>query len=245
LIRIFDFIEDSAIDTTFLDELRRGFDIARAPHHSAAMLWILFIVLSVFGGAAATGMLLNEKRRKALPGGSLKSLPAQAGDVLAERGLRDLRAQDVITIDGRDFLCEGVLHYDEDGHQWICGRVVDGSEEQWLLVGIERTGGNRSRLLKIDASIAVSGYPPESLLVDDIRFALDKRGNATCKMTGDVGALGDMRKDRLERHAERCRWWLYSADAQDSILIEQFGADYRCLRGKKIGLTTIELIPGS
>jgi hypothetical protein len=209
------------------------------------MLWILFIVLSVLGGAAATGMLLNERRRKALPGSDLKALPAQTGDVLAERGLREMRAQDVLTIDGRDFLCEGVLHYDEDGHHWICGRVVDGTDEQWLLVGIERVGGDRSRLLKLDETIVISGYPPESLLVGDVRFALDKRGNATCKMVGDVGALGNMRKDRLERHAERCRWWLYGANAQDSILIEQFGGDFRCLRGAKIGLTTVELIPGS
>jgi hypothetical protein len=138
-----------------------------------------------------------------------------------------------------------VLHYDEDGHRWICGRVVDGSDEQWLLVGIERTGGNTARLMQLDSSINVSGYPAESLLVNDVRYTLDKRGNATCKMSGDVGSMSDMRKDRMERHAERCRWWLYSAGAEDSVLVEQFGSDYRCMRGKKIGLTTVELMPGS
>ncbi len=223
-----------------------AFDAAQRWPHSASMLLILFVMIAVLGGAAVVGLAVNERRRKALPSGNRpKALPAAVGDVLAERGLREMRTGDVLTIDGRDFLCEGVLNYDEDGHRWVCGRVVDGSDARWMLVGIERSGSNSARMLQHDETISISGYPAETLLVGDAKFVLDKRGTATVKMDGDVGALGDLRKDRMERHAERCRWWLYNAPGDESVLVEQFGSDYRALRGKKIGLTTVELMPGS
>ena len=82
-------------------------------------------------------------------------------------------------------------------------------------------------------------------MIGDVRYVLDKRGAATCELHGDVGALGDLKKDRPEGHVERCRWWLYSAPGEDTLIVEQWGADYRVLRGKKIVEGTIELIPGS
>jgi len=88
-------------------------------------------------------------------------------------------------------------------------------------------------------------YPPEAIVVGDVRFALDKRGTATCTLKGDVGPLGVGTKDRPEGHTERCRWWLYSAPGEDTMLVEQWGSDYRVLRGKKVGDATIELMPGS
>jgi hypothetical protein len=210
------------------------------------MLLILFVMLAVLGGAAAVGIAVNERRRKALPGGSSqKVLSAGSGDVLAERGLRDMRVGDVLTIEGRDFLCEGVMNYDEDGHRWICGRIVDGSEVRWLLVGLERGGSSSARLMQQDETLKISGYPPEALLVGDVRFGLDKRGTATVKFTGDVGSLSEMKKDKVAQHAERCRWWLYSGGGEVGVFIEQYGSDYRALKGDKIGLTTVELMPGS
>ena len=82
-------------------------------------------------------------------------------------------------------------------------------------------------------------------MLGDIRYALDKRGTATCELRGDLGALGDLKKDRPEGHVERCRWWLYSAPGEDTLIVEQWGADYRLLRGTKIVEGTIDLIPGS
>ena len=185
------------------------------------------------------------KSNKQLPGGGQRALPAGSGDKLIERGVRDLRVDDVLTIDGRDFLCEGMINYDEDGHRWIGGRVVDGSDVKWLFVGIERASASSTRLLSQDSSTPLTGYPPEALVIDDIRYALDKRGAATCSLFGDIGGLGAMKKDRPEGHVERCRWWLYNAPGDDTMIVEQWGSDYRMLRGKKVGDGTVELIPGS
>jgi hypothetical protein len=208
------------------------------------MLWIVFLMLTVLGGAAVMGIAVNERRRKALPGSDRAALPAATEGRATERTLRELRVNDVVTIDGRDYLCEGVVSYDEDGHRWVAGYIVDGAEKYWLLIGIERTGASTPRLLSTDAT-PVSGYPPEAMVVGEQRFSLDKRGTATCKLAGDVGGLANLKKDRPDGHVERCRWWLYSAPGDDSMIIEQWGDDYRTLRGKKIDGATIDLIPGS
>ena len=56
---------------------------------------------------------------------------------------------------------------------------------------------------------------------------------------------GDLKKDRPEGHVERCRWWLYTAPGDDTLLVEQWGSDYRVLRGKKVGEGVIELMQAS
>jgi hypothetical protein len=208
------------------------------------VIWILLVLLTVIGGATAVGIAVNE-RRKSLPGGSsARALPA-AGDKLLERTARDVRVDDVLTIDGKDFLVEGLINYDEDGHRWTGARVVDGSDVKWLIAGLERTGGGAMRLLAQDETTQISGYPPEVLVIGDVRYALDKRGAANCALHGDVGPLGALKKDRPEGHVERARWWLYSAPGDDTLLLEQWGTDYRVLRGKKVSEGTIDLIPGS
>jgi hypothetical protein len=209
------------------------------------VLWILLVLLTVIGGVAAVGIAANE-RRKALPGGggAPRALSA-AGDKLLERTVRDLRVDDVLTIDGKDFIVEGMINYDEDGHRWTGARVVDGGDVHWLIVGIERTGAGSVRLLVQDEATQIAGYPPEVLVIGEVRYALDKRGAATCALSGDLGPLGALKKDRPDGHVERARWWLYSAPGDDTLLLEQWGSDYRVLRGKKVGEATLELIPGS
>jgi len=207
------------------------------------VIWILLVLLVVVGGGAAIGIAMRSNKQ--LPGGGQKALPAGSGDKLLERTVRDLRVDDVLTIDGKDFLVEGMIQYDEDGHRWISGRIVDGGDVKWLLIGIERASASSTRLLAQDSTTPLTGYPPEALVIGETRYVLDKRGAATCSLYGDVGGLGAMKKDRPEGHVERCRWWLYNATGDDTLVVEQWGQDYRMLRGKKVGDGTVELIPGS
>ncbi len=205
------------------------------------MIWILLVVLTVLGGVAAVGIAASERRKALAEGKTPKALPERH----VERTVNEMRVDDVITIDGRDYLCEGTIAYDEDGHRWLCGRCVDAGDIKWLMVGLERAGGSAARLLAQDTEHPISGYPPEAIVVGELRYALDKRGTATCELKGDVGTLGDLKKDRPDGHVERCRWWLYSAPGDDTLVVEQWGADYRVLRGKKVGEGTVELMPAS
>ena len=205
------------------------------------VIWILLVVLTVLGGVTAVSIAANA--RKALPAGPPKALGT--GDKLHERTVADVRVNDIVTIDHKDYVCEGVINYDEDGHRWVAGRCVDNTVVKWLVVGLERTGSGATRLLTQDDETHISGYPPEAIVVGELRYAVDKRGTATCELKGDVGGLGDLKKDRPEGHVERCRWWLYTAPGEDTLLVEQWGSDYRVLRGKKVGEGVIELMQAS
>lgn len=207
------------------------------------MLWILLVVITVLGGAAAVGIAMKD--RKKLPSGNGQKLLTDGKDRLIERGVRDLRVDDVLTMDGKDFLVEGLISYDEDGHKWIAGRVVDAGDVKWLVIGLERASATSTRMLQQDDSTPITGYPPEAIVIGETRYVLDKRGAATCRLDGDLGGLAGLKKDRPAGHVERCRWWLYGAPGDDTLLVEQWGSDYRVLRGKKIVEGTIELIPGS
>lgn len=200
------------------------------------------MILIVVGGVAAVGVASNERRKALSAGGSTKALAPGKGDHLIERTLRDLRVDDIVTIDGHDFVCEGVIAYDEDGHRWIAGRCIDDKDIRWIVIGIERAGAGATRMLKEDDTLQLSGYPPEAIVVGEVRYALDKRGTATAELRGDVGSLAGMTKDRPPGHVERCRWWLYSAPGEDTLLVEQWGSDFRALRGKKINEGTIDLM---
>ena len=210
---------------------------------------LLLMLLVVVGGAATVGgvMYASEKRKRLGSGGDRKALPAGGGlsGNLIERGIRDLRVGDVLTIDTKDYVVEGTINYDEDGHRWVAGRSVDGADTVWLVVGIERVGTALLRVLRQEAEHEVSGYPPEAMVIGETRYTLDKRGTATCKMSGELGALGAAKDKRPENHVERCRWWLYNGAGDDTLVLEQWGGEYRVLRGKKVSPDTVDLIPGS
>src|SRR5258706_2409104 len=93
---------------------------------SQRVIWILLVVLTIVGGVAAVGVASRERKSLGSGGGGPKALPAggQGDNKLLERTIRDLRVNDVLTIDGKDFICEGLVAYDEDGHRWSAGRAV-------------------------------------------------------------------------------------------------------------------------
>lgn len=208
------------------------------------VIWILLVLLTVAGGVAAVTAVARD-RKKELPGrGWQRALPS-SGDTLLERTVRELRVDDVIQMDTKDFLVEGLLGYDEDGHRWQSARITDGGVVSWLVIGMDRAAASSARLLQQDADSQIAGYPPEALVIGEVRYTMDKRGTATVSLYGDVGGLGALKKDRPEGHVERCRWWLYNAPGDDTVVVEQWGPDYRVLRGKRVLESTIELMQGS
>jgi hypothetical protein len=210
------------------------------------MLIGLLVFLAVVAGAAAVGggLYVAAKRRQ-LAG---ESLPALTGGEppLLERTLHDLRTGDVIQHGSRDYLVEGLVSYDEDGHRWSAGRLVDGDVVLWLVAGMERLGARSSlRLLSEDREVAVSGFPPDNLVVGDVRFRLDTRGTASAKFSGDVGPLPGKRGDPKYDTVERCRWWRYEGPGDETLIVEQWGGEYRVLRGQRVSDIVLEMIPGS
>ncbi|HWN66694.1 MAG TPA: DUF4178 domain-containing protein [Haliangium sp.] len=203
------------------------------------LLLAILILVSVFGG----GMILAQRRRALAGAPARPALPGghDDGSKLLNRTVADLRPGDVLTMDGKDFLVDGVIAYDEEGHRWSAGKVSDAGDVRWLVVGLERGGSLTARLLAEVTDIEVSGMPPEVLVTPETRYTLGRRGTATAQVRGQVGI-------RLRGEAgtvERCRWWLYETPGADTLLVEQWGDTFRVLRGQKVNPDLIELLPGS
>jgi hypothetical protein len=215
------------------------------------MFTALLIAILIAAGAATVvggGLALAAQRRRALgDGGRQRQLGSGAGGapLQLERTVRDLRVGDIIQHQGKDYLVEGVINYDEDGHRWVAGRLVDGGDIRWLVVGMERVGSGSMRLVVSDEEIAVSGYPPEVIVAGGKHYQLDKRGNATVKVSGETGNVLGSRKDLAPESVSRCRWWRYEGAGGDCVIVEQWGSDYRALRGGAVGAVDLEMIPGS
>lgn len=204
---------------------------------------ITILIVAAIATATAGSLAFMQRKRELAGSGDAKALPSGSEGKLLERTMRDLRTGDILSYEGRDYLVEGVVQYDEDGHKWCAGRMVDVDDVRWLVVGMERGGSLVTRMVKEDESVEIEGFPPEVLLVGEHRFSLDKRGTATARMTGDTG-LGTAPAEGIES-VERCRWWLYETPGDATMIVEQWGNTYRVLRGEKIGPGLIDMMPGS
>ena len=200
---------------------------------------LISVLVAIVGGAAYLGV-------RNARGGQLESGPEPKqltdGDKLLVRTVRDLRVGDVVSYSGREYLVEGAIHYDEAGHRWVAGRLVDVDAEKWLLVGMERAGADTVRLAEV-ADLDVSGYPPETMVVDSTRYNLEKRGTATAKATGQTDVLGG--SGLSSESVQRCRWWRYEGTGGKCLVIEQWGDAFRSLRGETIRISDLEMLPGS
>lgn len=212
----------------------------------------LLIAMLIIAGAATVvggGLMLASQKRRLPDADSQKRLgpgggPSSGSSSSSERGLRDLRVGDIVQYEGRDFLVEGVVLFDEDGHRWLSARVLDGRDERWVVAGMERAGTSRIRVLAHQPDIELSGYPPETLVAGGNRYALDKRGTATARLYGDVGEVGQASQNPADT-VVRCRWWRYESPGEACLIVEQWGDLYRALVGRIAGQSDIEMFPGS
>ena len=211
------------------------------------MFTALLIAMLIVAGATTViggGLVWQHQRRRALErAAEPRQLPAASARPHAlERGPREMRPGDIAQLEGRDWVVEAVLHYDEDGHRWATGRLVDVSEVRWLVAGMDRAGASALMLLADDTSIEIGSYPPEAIVQAERRYALERRGTATVRIEGDAGPLPGAVD---ARSVQRCRWWRYSAAGDGRVLVEQWGSDFRTLRGTALPDGALELMPGS
>jgi len=204
---------------------------------------LLIILLVVVGAATAVAGGIALARRRALAAGtSPRQLTSGDDKRRIERTLRDVRNGDIVSYDGRDYLVEGVIAYEEDGHRWNAGHLVDVHDHLWMMAGLERSGMLTVRVMTLTDELDVGNYPPEQLVHGGERYTLDKRGTATARMTGDTGFEKNGSDDD---RVMRCRWWLYSTPGKDTVVVEQWGDQFRVLRGQKVSSSDIELMPAS
>jgi hypothetical protein len=64
------------------------------------------------------------------------------------------------------------------------------------------------------------------------------------KIEGDAGGIPGT-QGLAPNSVLRCRWWRYAAAGDARLIIEQWGTDFRVLRGGALREGSIELMPGS
>lgn len=198
------------------------------------IIWILLALVAVLGG----GFLAYRRKqpRQIASGGA-----GAAG--LLERTLRDVRPNDVVQHAGRDYLVEGVVSYDEDGHTWRGARLADGGLERWLMIGLERGSAMTVRMLDLAAGVELGGYPPDTLEVSGTPYKLSGRGTATATFLGDLEGLPSPTGG--EGGSARCRWWKYAAAGEKTLIVEQWGELYRTLKGDTVRADAVDLLGAS
>jgi hypothetical protein len=209
---------------------------------------LIIALLAIVGAATVVSgglvVLARRTERQLAASDERRRLTDGRGEAALERGVEDVRVGDIVQRNGRDYLVEGVAEYDEDGHRWRAARLIDGRDENWLMVGLERGGNATLRWLSEDPSIDVAGYPPERITAAGIAFAQRGRGTATVRIAGDTGALASARTETPDS-VLRCRWWRYEAAGTGALVVEQWGTLFRALRGTSLRSDEVELIPAS
>jgi hypothetical protein len=199
------------------------------------LIWIVIVLAALTAGGALAVRSSRTRSRAALQG----RLDDQGH--LLQRTVKEVRLNDVVQHAGHDYLVEGVVQYDEDGHTWRAARVVDGGVEHWLLVGLERGAAPTLRLLDVAQGLEVSGYPPETLEHASVSYKLDKRGTANATFEGDVKGV----PTGPEGSAARCRWWKYQAAGEKVLVLEQWGDVFRALAGISVPVDDVDLLGAS
>lgn len=196
-------------------------------------IWLLLLLLLLL----ALALLAWQRRRQVRRGADPGLLPEP-------RTLFSLRQGDIVQFDGRDWVVEDRLLYDDDGFQWLEYLLQDGPERRWLSVveddwlelgwlepvprqGVEELAGLARR------------FPPR-LRWEGITYQLRETGSAT--LTASSRAMN--------RRPEGCRYGDYEADGGRLLTVEiwaggndQPGAVELSL-GRRIDPALVSLLPG-
>jgi hypothetical protein len=175
------------------------------------------LVLMVIGSGAFVWHATRRSRPNA------RALPHR------QRGVGDIRTRDVVSHLGRDWLVEGVLQLEEGGRRRRLARLVDGSDERWLLADSDELA-----LLARAEAEPPPLPPPDRLQLAGDSFHLVEAGGGRVARHGDVGS----------RSLERCRFWRYVGPGSRRAWLDEFRAA-ELLIGEAVPGALLELLPGS
>lgn len=149
------------------------------------------ILILVFLALIAGGAFVFFRGRKAQTGAGEPGpagLPqAPAPEPIGGVEVRAMKVGDVVNHEGRDYIVEGTLRFDQGGFRWEEHRLVDGPDSLWLSVeddeGLEIVVWERLRGAALEPG-------PGSLEHGGVSYDLDERGRANFTSEGVTGAPG-------------------------------------------------------
>ncbi len=172
-----------------------------------ALLVLLFLAL------IAGGVIVYLRGRRKVPAGSPPppAGPTQTPSPIGGADARALKVGDVVNYEGRDYVVEGTLRFDQGGFRWNEHRLVDGADALWLSVeddeGLEIVVWQRLRGAPLEPG-------PGTLEHGGVVYELDERGRASFTSEGTTGAPGGGTAEfaDYERGEERLSFERYGDD---------------------------------
>ncbi|MFQ6538847.1 MULTISPECIES: DUF4178 domain-containing protein [Aphanothece] len=162
--------------------------------------------------------------------------PPRSGTLaLRERTLFDLQLGDIVQADGRDWVVEDRLLYDDEGFQWLEYLLRDGEVARWLVVC-------EDDWLEVSWLESVPFRPPLPL-----PRQLSWQGRAyTLQEQGRASVTATLR--RMNRRPGSCRYADYTAEDGDVLCVELWGSgedqEAEVTAGKRIDPASLGLLPG-
>ena len=204
----------------------------------------LIIAALIVGLASGAGVWAVRRRKQA------KQTDADAGETGAgeapakkprqllehiERGLDHLLPDDVVMVEGKDYLVAGVATVAEpDAPHLAEARLDDAGDEAWLVV----CGPRGSSWVQYGRQVELSISDPPSELLDyqGQVFRLEHRGQVTfSEVQGDLGPLP----------ADRCRYWEYNQPGPDRLWVRHDGQRFLVFVGQRLRRHHLTVLPGS
>jgi hypothetical protein len=195
----------------------------------------LILALLVAGGFAALGVSTLKRRRRLVEHARGEQLRLEAA--AEPRGLEALRPEDVLLHDRLELLVAGVASFAHAAARcWQECRAADGRAERWLVIDDDDPEhlliGERIESPGLEASCE----PSEQLDLDGTIFKLERCGQASVSLIGDLGSrLG------VGEHG----FWDYARPGADRLWLRRGPGGWSCFRGRRVGRHLVTFLPGS
>ena len=172
----------------------------------------------------------NRQRVDAKGRGELPTGPAP--EPIGGAEVRALKVSDVVNYEGRDWIVEGTLRFEQGGFRWQEHRLVDGPDALWLSVeddeGTEVVVWQRLRGTALEPG-------PATIEHDGVTYELDERGHANFTSEGTTGAAGGGRAEYAD----------YASGGR-RLSFERYGSDagWEISVGRVISEHALDIYPG-
>jgi hypothetical protein len=195
-----------------------------------AFLVLVFLALIVGAGV----VFVRGRKRSASVGrtGSGELPAAPAPEPVGGVEVRALKVSDVVNYEGRDYIVEGTLRFEQGGFRWQEHRLVDGPDALWLSVeddeGLEVVVWERLRGAALEPGAGTIEH-------DGVSYELDERGTANFTSEGTTGAGGGGKAEFAD----------YVSGAR-RLSFERYGADggWEVSVGQAISEHALDIYPG-
>ncbi|PID38149.1 MAG: hypothetical protein CSA65_08665 [Proteobacteria bacterium] len=188
----------------------------------------LIVAALVAGGfLGLTAHLVRRGRRARAPVEGTADLTAREAD--PDRGWSELRPQDVLIVDGHDYIVRTAAVFRESSRRWQECRLDDEGAYAWLCVEDDDSTVRLGWTVEVPG---VGSEPPELLDHEGKVFRLASCGQASVGRDDDA-------------QAQDVRYWDYARPGADRLWVRQpAGGALQVRAGRAIQRHLFELLPG-